>query len=171
MAASSVISKRMNVALPPPPDAQLLEICRRPGPGGLETFRPYTLSMLAGLLVDAGESGDAMGLIDDAFMVVAPYESHWCVPEIHRQKGELLRAVSGDDAEAERCFNTALAMGEKQGAKAWELRAATSLARLKRDQGKDGEGRAVLAPIHDWYSEGFDAPEFIDAKAVLDQLG
>jgi hypothetical protein len=55
-----------------PPDARLLEICRRPSPAGLEAFRPYKLSMLAGLLVDAGEPGDAMGLIDDAFMLVAP---------------------------------------------------------------------------------------------------
>ncbi len=61
-------------------------------------------------------------------------------------------------------------MAEKQQAKSWELRAATSLARLWQQQGKTGDARDLLAPVYNWFTEGFDTADLKDAKALLDQL-
>jgi predicted ATPase len=70
----------------------------------------------------------------------------------------------------ETCFVRALTVAREQGARLWELRAATSLARLWRDQGRRAEAHDLLAPIHDWFTEGFDTPDLQDAKALLDEL-
>ena len=74
------------------------------------------------------------------------------------------------DAEAEECFERALAVARAQQAKSWELRAATSLARLWRDQGKRDALRDLLAPVYGWFTEGFDTPDLKEAKALLDAL-
>jgi predicted ATPase len=84
-------------------------------------------------------------------------------------QGDLLN-VAGDRASAERSYHQALAIAKRQSAKLWELRAATSLARLWRDQGKYIEGRDLLAPIYNWFTEGFDTPVLQEAKKMLDQL-
>jgi predicted ATPase len=73
-------------------------------------------------------------------------------------------------AAAEDSFRLALTVAQQQSAKFWELRAATSLARLWRDQGKRTEARGLLAPVYNWFTEGFDTPVLQDAKALLDQL-
>jgi predicted ATPase len=75
-----------------------------------------------------------------------------------------------DTAKAEACFEPALAVARKQHAKSWELRAAMSLARLWRDLGKRHQVRDPLAPVYDWFTEGFDALDFKEAKALLDEL-
>jgi predicted ATPase len=64
----------------------------------------------------------------------------------------------------------ALSIAREQEAKLWELRAATSLARLRREQGRRAEARDLLAPVHGWFTEGFDTPDLKDAKALLDEL-
>ena len=153
-----------------PAESHLLDNCRRPSPAGMEVFRPYKLSFLARLQADAGLTDDAFTLIQDAFELVAPYESHWCEAELHRQKGELLRSLDSDPAEIETCFDSALALAQKQGSKAWELRAATSSARLKRDQGEAKQARDLLAPIYGWFTEGFDTADLKEAKSLLDEL-
>jgi predicted ATPase len=89
--------------------------------------------------------------------------------ELHLRKGELLLALSVAD-KAERSFREALAVARDQSAKLWELRAAISLARLWRNQGKRDEARELLAPVYGWFSEGFDTPDLKDAKALLDEL-
>jgi predicted ATPase len=71
---------------------------------------------------------------------------------------------------AERSYYHAITVARSQSAKLLELRASTSLARLWRDQGKRGEARNLLSPIYDWFTEGFDAPDLRDAKALLDEL-
>jgi predicted ATPase len=71
---------------------------------------------------------------------------------------------------AEDSFRLALTVAQQQSAKFWEVRAATSLARLWRDQGKRTEARDLLAPIYSWFTEGFDTPVLQDAKALLDEL-
>jgi predicted ATPase len=71
---------------------------------------------------------------------------------------------------AEDSFRLAVTVAQQQNAKFWELRAATSLARLWRDQGKRAEASDLLAPIYGWFTEGFDTPVLQDAKALLDQL-
>jgi predicted ATPase len=81
----------------------------------------------------------------------------------------LLVAI-GDFTAAEASFHQAIAVARRQHAKLWELRAAISLDRLWRDQGKRTEARDLLAPIYGWFTEGFDTPVLQDAKALLDQL-
>jgi predicted ATPase len=90
---------------------------------------------------------------------------------LHRRKGEVLLCLSeADRAEAERRFRKAMAVAQAQGAKLWELRAATSLARLWRDQGRGAAAHDVLAPIYGWFTEGFDTADLRDARALLDAL-
>jgi len=75
-----------------------------------------------------------------------------------------------DVAKAEACFERALTVAREQQAKSWELRAAMSMARLWRDQGKRNEARNLLAPVYDWFTEGFDTRDLKEAKALLDGL-
>ena len=92
-------------------------------------------------------------------------------PELYRLKGELLfQQPSGHQAEVESCFAQAMALAQHQSAKSWELRAATSLARLWQQQGKPAEAHALLAPVYGWFTEGFDTADLQEAKALLEQL-
>ena len=92
-------------------------------------------------------------------------------PELYRLKGVLLLQQSSDNqAEAETCFHHALDMARTQQAKSFELRAATSLARLWQQQGKRQEAHDLLAPVYHWFTEGFDTADLQDAKALLDEL-
>ena len=75
-----------------------------------------------------------------------------------------------DAAKAEAYFERALAIARQQQAKSWELRAAMSLARLWRDQGKVQQARELLAPVYGWFTEGFDTRDLKEAKALLDAL-
>jgi predicted ATPase len=89
--------------------------------------------------------------------------------ELNRLQGDLL-VSGGDRGAAEQCYHQALTIARRQSVKLFELRAAASLARLWRDQGKRTEARDLLAPIYDWFTEGFDTPVLKDAKALLDEL-
>jgi class 3 adenylate cyclase/predicted ATPase len=92
--------------------------------------------------------------------------------ELHRLKGELLLQQSSDNQpEAESCFQQAIAVAQSQSAKSWELRAATSLAKLWQSQDKRHEAYDLLAPVYGWFTEGFDTADLKDAKALLDELG
>ena len=82
----------------------------------------------------------------------------------------LLQHAVPDAAQAEACFQQALDVARRQQAKSWELRAATSLSRLWQRQGKRAEARELLAPIYDWFTEGFDTADLQDAKALLEEL-
>jgi predicted ATPase len=88
---------------------------------------------------------------------------------MHRLRGTLLLSMQERTA-AEDSFRHAIIVAPQQSAKYWELRAATSLAHLWRDQGKRTEARSLLAPIYGWFTEGFDTPVLQDAKALLDEL-
>ena len=87
-----------------------------------------------------------------------------------RLDGDLLLATGGPSDEAAARYHRALAIAREQGARSFELRAATSLARLWRDQGKRAEARALLAPVYGWFTEGFTTRDLIDAKALLDDI-
>jgi predicted ATPase len=90
--------------------------------------------------------------------------------EIHRLRGTLFQSTNKYDA-AEESFNHALAVARRQGAKFWELRAASNLARLWRDQGKSQQARELLAPVYGWFTEGFDTHALKEAGALLNELG
>ena len=93
----------------------------------------------------------------------------WGSAEVHRLRGELL-LLADHSRDAETCLERALAAARLQSARLLELRAAVSLARLWRDQGERAKARDLLSPIYDWFTEGFDAPDLKDAKALLEQL-
>jgi hypothetical protein len=93
-------------------------------------------------------------------------------PEIHRAEGELRRRLAPDAPDtAARCFEQALDLARRLELKSLELRAATSLARLRRDEGRPREARVALAPVYGWFTEGFDTRDLREAKALLDELG
>ena len=95
----------------------------------------------------------------------------WCDADIHRLAGDIVLLSSQPDAaKAEAYFERALAIARAQQAKSWELRAATSMARLWRDQGKRDKARELLAPVYGWFTEGFDTPDLKQAKALLNEL-
>ena len=90
-------------------------------------------------------------------------------PELCRRKGQLLLR-QGHSAAAEELYRKALSIAVEQEAKLWELRAAVSFARLRRDQGRRAEAHDLLAPIYTWFTEGFDTPDLKDARALLETL-
>jgi class 3 adenylate cyclase/tetratricopeptide (TPR) repeat protein len=93
-------------------------------------------------------------------------------PEFHRIKGDiLLMHDPGNGSQAERCFRTAIDIACNHGARFWELRATTSLARLLKRQGRTEDARTMLADIYNWFTEGFDTADLKDAKALLEELG
>ena len=91
--------------------------------------------------------------------------------ELHRLKGTLLLARSAEpQAEAEACFQQALAIARRQQARSWELRAALSLSRLWQQQGKRDAARALLAEVYGWFTQGFDTVDLQEARALLEAL-
>jgi class 3 adenylate cyclase/predicted ATPase len=138
---------------------------------GATLYEPYYLSYLAMAYAELGQLDDARRCIDDAIEKVERSKEKWCEAEVHRIAGEIaLRAPKPDAAKAEAYFEQALAVARQQQAKSWELRAAMSLARLWRDQGKRDEARELLAPVYGWFTEGFDTLDLKEAKALLDEL-
>ena len=95
----------------------------------------------------------------------------WWEAVVYRVAGEIaLQSPEPDAAKAEQYFERALAVARRQQAKSWELRVAMSLARLWRDQGKQQQARALLAPVYGWFTEGFDTRDLKEAKALLEEL-
>jgi predicted ATPase len=95
----------------------------------------------------------------------------WFEAEINRIAGEIVRLSPQQNAtKAEGYFERALAVARKQGAKSWELRAAMSMARLWRDNGKPQQARKLLAPVYGWFTEGFDTRDLREAKVMLSEL-
>ena len=136
---------------------------------GSEAWVPYHIALLAGGYEAAGEIEEALTLLNDAFQIVERTGAHWFAPELNRHKGQLLLRQGHSEA-AEELYRKALSIAEEQGAKLWELRAAVSRARLRRDQGHHAEARGLLAPVYGWFTEGFDTQDLKGAKALLDEL-
>jgi predicted ATPase len=108
-------------------------------------------------------------LLNDALQIVERMGEHWFAAELNRHKGQLLLRQEHSDA-AEELYRKALSIAEAQEAKLWELRAAMSLARLRRDQDRRAEARDFLAPVYGWFTEGFDTADLKEAKALLGEL-
>jgi len=107
--------------------------------------------------------------LNDALQTAERTGQHWFAAELNRCKGQLLLRHGHSDA-AEKLYRKALSVAVEQEAKLWELRAAVSLARLRRDQGRCTEAHDLLAPIYGWFTEGFDTHDLKEAKALLDEL-
>jgi predicted ATPase len=129
---------------------------------------------LAGLAAVYGHNGqpeDGLCTLATAFAHVGQTGERWFEAEIYRLKGVLLlKSKAPDPAEAEACFHRSLDIARQQHAKSWELRAATSLARLWQSQDKRQEAYDLLAPVYNWFTEGFDTADLQEAKALLDEL-
>ena len=132
---------------------------------------PLWLSYLARAYAALGKFDDAWRCIGEAMTAVEITKERWWEADIHRIAGEIaLKLPQPDAAKAEAYFERALAVARKQQAKSWELRAAMSMARLWRDQGKRQQGCDLLAPVYGWFTEGFDTLDLKQARALLDEL-
>jgi predicted ATPase len=138
---------------------------------GALVFLPMYLTHLALAHAELGQFEEAWRCIGEAVALVETTKQTLWEAEIHRMAGEIaLSSPEPDAAKAEACFERALTVARAQQAKSWELRAATSLARLWRDQGKRLQARNLLAPIYGWFTEGFDTLHLKEAKALLEEL-
>ena len=137
--------------------------------------RSYSLHSISITLTrayaDLDQFDDAWRCVAKRLTLVEATEERWCEAEVHRIAGEIaLMSPEPDVAKAEAYFDRALTVARQQQAKSWELRAAMSLARLWRDQGKRDEARELLAPVYGWFTEGFDTLDLKEAKALLGEL-
>jgi predicted ATPase len=136
---------------------------------GCRLFDTQWLGFLAEAHAKAGQLEEALSALDRAADVsAATGECHY-ESELYRLRGALL-ATAGEDAEAAGWLQRAIDAARSQGAKSLELRAATSLARLWRDQGEREKARYLLVPVYGWFTEGFDTPDLVEAGALLDEL-
>jgi predicted ATPase len=138
---------------------------------GATLLTPFYLISSARAYAELGRFDDAWGSIDDAMQAMDAAKERWCEAELHRTAGEIaLMLPQPDAARAEQCFERALTVARAQEAKAWELRAVMSMARLWRDQGNAQQALDLLGPVYGWFTEGFDTLDLKDAKALLDIL-
>jgi predicted ATPase len=132
---------------------------------------PFRLSHLTRAYAELGQFGDAWRCIDEAMTAMETTKERWCRAEVNRIAGEIaLLSPKRDAAKAEGYFERALSVARQQQAKSWELRAAMSMARLWRDQGKRNEARDLLAPVYGWFTEGFDTLDLKEAEVLLNEL-
>ncbi len=135
---------------------------------GAAVYVPLNLSYLARTHAELGQFDDAWRCIGEATAAVETTKEKWWEAEVHRVAGEIVvKSPLPDAAKAEAYFERALAVARVQQAKSWELRAAMSMARLWRDQGKRDEARQLLAPVYAWFTEGFDTLDLREARALL----
>jgi class 3 adenylate cyclase/tetratricopeptide (TPR) repeat protein len=133
---------------------------------------PHYLCLLAAVQRRAGRRGAGLRLGDEAAQIAERNLESWCNAEIERERGELLLLDSSDNAreEAAAAFSRAIQIAADQGAKMLELRASAALARLWAERGELKKAFDVLAPIYDWFTEGFDTPDLHRARTLLDEL-
>jgi predicted ATPase len=147
---------------------------------GAELTRPYFLALLAEAYGKGRRIEEGLSVLAEALATVDKTRERMYEAELYRLKGELLLMQEGSrpevvgrrekTEEAEACFLTAIDIAQKQQAKSFELRAATSLARLWQQQGKKKEAHQMLAGIYGWFTEGFDTKDLQEAKALLAEL-
>jgi predicted ATPase len=138
---------------------------------GATFYEPPSLTLLAGAYAKLGEYEQARRAIGEAIAAIENVKERSWEGEVRRTAGEIaLMSPEPNAAKAEAYFEHALAVARNQQAKSWELRAAMSMARLWRDQGKPREAHDLLAPVYGWFTEGFDTLDLKEAKALLDEL-
>jgi predicted ATPase len=136
---------------------------------GLMILTPWVLTLLGDACRMAGQHQAALAHIGEARRLAEATQERWAQAETLRLSGKVMLAT-GDPVAAEVSYREAIAVAQQQGAKLWELRAATTLARLWRDQGKRAEARDLLAPVYNWFTEGFGTPVLQEAKALVEEL-
>jgi predicted ATPase len=141
-------------------------------PGAAGSVPRFFTFLMAEALGRAGQIADGLAAIEEALVRSEGSQERWAAAELLRIKGELsvLHGAPGAAAAAEDHFRQALDWACRQGALTWELRCATSLARLWRKQARSNEARELLAPVYDRFAEGFDTADLKAAKALLDDL-
>ena len=144
---------------------------------GMVLIRPFHLAWLAEAYGKVGRAEEGLTVLAEALHIIHRTHERLYEAELYRLRGELLlsddRQMLGakqQSEDAEASFQQALAVARQQAAKSWELRAATSLARLWQQQGKTTEACELLAPVYGWFTEGFDTADLKDAKMLLDTL-
>jgi predicted ATPase len=138
---------------------------------GATLFVPCFCTWLAEVTDHLGHIEDGLQVLAEAHTLVEQHEERYWEAEVHRLRGVLLLRQPGTpQEEAETWLRRALDVARRQEAKSLELRAAMSLSRLWQQQGKQAEAHALLAPIYDWFTEGFDTVDLQEAKALLDAL-
>jgi len=143
----------------------------------LEDFRrtsaglriPHHLGLLAGLHRKAGEVMAGLQRIDQAVAIADANSESWCSAELHRERGELLLLAAGEDAEnqADSEFDAAIKTAAEQGAKLPELRARVARAKLQAARGGRQQARDMVMPIYDWFSEGWETRDLVEARTLL----
>ncbi len=138
---------------------------------GATVWLPLFLAHLARAHAELGQFGEAWRCIGEAMTAAETTKEKCCEAEIHRAAREIaLMSPERDAAKAETHFERALVVAREQQAKSWELRAATSMARLWRDQGKRAEARDLLALVYHWFTEGLETFDLKEAKSMLGEL-
>ena len=136
---------------------------------GAETRISYHTALLAQAYENAGQIDEALIALNHALQIAAAIGERWYTAELYRHKGQFVLR-QGDSAAAEELYRQALAIAEEQEAQLWKLRAAINLAKLLGNQGRRSEAHDCLAPIYEWFTEGFDKRDLKEAKGVLDEL-
>ena len=138
---------------------------------GSTLWLPLFLSYLSNAYAELDQLDDARRCIGEATTAIETTKEKWCEADIHRMAGKIAPlSPELNAAKAQGYFERALSVARAQQAKSWELRAAMSMARLWRDEGKRDEARELLAPVYGWFTEGFDTRDLKEAKALLEEL-
>ncbi|HSR33189.1 MAG TPA: hypothetical protein VLY63_21700, partial [Anaerolineae bacterium] len=143
---------------------------------GARCYASGILGALAEAQARAGQPEEGMATLTEALAMVEETDERYCEAELYRVKGNLWLAqgeaveVETSIRRAQRCYRHAIEVARRQSAKSWELRATVSLCRLWEQQGKMDEARRMLAGVYDWFTEGFDTPDLVEAKALLEEL-
>jgi predicted ATPase len=138
---------------------------------GATLLVPYYCTVLADVAAHLGHTAEGLQALAEAHTLVEQHDERWWEAEVCRLRGVvLLRQPETPQAEAETWLQRALDVARRQEAKSLELRAAMSLARLWQQQGKQAEARVLLAPVYDWFTEGFDTADLQEAKVLLEAL-
>jgi predicted ATPase len=138
---------------------------------GATVLLPFIQCCLARAQAASEQFHDAWQSIDTATTMLETSGERWCEVEVHRTAGEIaLMPPAPDAAKAQPYLERALEISRAQQARSWELRAATSLARLWRDQGRRADAYDLLAPLYGWFTEGFETRDLREAKTLLESL-
>ena len=137
--------------------------------------RPAIATILADVYGKQGQVVEGLTLIEEALDLMEETNERWWEAEAHRVKGQLLLVQSestdeGDLSKVEVCFRRSIEVAQRQQAKTWELRATVDLSRLLRRQGRLEEARRALSDTYGWFTEGFETPDLVEAKRLLEEL-